>query len=88
MKVDRRLEDFCDEVASINQLDSGLNNKIGLVVDTFYLRHIMRRKVDKLLLNASDVSHVRALAIGRNTDQLVGLGHTERAEKRHEHFDL
>ncbi len=48
----------------------------------------MRREVDKLLLNAGDVSHVRALAIGRNTDQLVGPGHTERAKKRHEHFDL
>ncbi|CAK9866625.1 unnamed protein product [Sphagnum jensenii] len=45
-------------------------------------------EVDKLLLNAGDVSHVCALAIGRNTDQLVSPRHTERAEKRHEHFDL
>ncbi len=59
-----------------------------MVVDTIYLRHFMRRKVDKLLLNAGDVSHVRALAIGHNTDQLVGPRHTECAEKRHEHFDL
>ncbi len=87
-KVDRRLVDFCDEVASIDQLDSGLNNEIGLVVDTVYLHHIMRREVDKLLLNAGDVSHVRALAIGHNTNQLVSSGQTERAKKRHEHFDL
>jgi len=48
----------------------------------------MRREVNKLLLNAGDVSHVRALAIDHNTNQLVGPGHIERAEKRHEHFDL
>ncbi len=88
VKVDRRLVDFCDEVASIDQLDSGLNNEIGLVVDTVYLRHVMRREVDKLLLNVDDVSHVRAFPIGRNTDQLVGLGHTKRTGKHHEHFDL
>ncbi len=87
-KVDRRLVDFCDKVTSINQLDSGLNNEIDLVVDTVYLRHVMRCEVDKLLLNAGDVSHVRALAIGRNTNQLVGPRHTKRAEKHHEHFDL
>jgi hypothetical protein len=67
-KVDRRLIDFCDEVASIDQLDSGLNNEISLVVDIVYLRQVMRREVDKLLLNAGDVAHVRVLAIGRNTD--------------------
>jgi hypothetical protein len=39
-----------------------------LVVDIVYLRHVMRREVNKLLLNAGDVSHVRAFAIGRNTD--------------------
>ncbi len=80
--------DFCNEVASIDQLDSGLNNEISLVVDTVYLCHVMRCEVDKLLLNVSDVSHVRALAIARNTDQLVGPRHTEHAKKHHEHFDL
>jgi hypothetical protein len=87
-EVDRRLIDFCDEDASIDQLHSGLNNEIGLVADIVYLRHVMRREVDKLLLNADDVFHVRALAIDRNSDQFVGPQHTERAEKRHEHFDL
>jgi len=52
------------------------------------MRHVMRREVDKLLLNVGDVSHVRALPIDCNTNQLVGPGHTKRAEKRHEHFDL
>lgn len=50
------------------QLDSGLNNKMSLVVDTVYLCHVMTREVAKLLLNAGDVSHVRALSIGRNPD--------------------
>ncbi len=87
-KVDHHFIDFCNEVASIDQLDSGLNNEISLVVDTIYLCHVMHCEVDKLLLNAGDVSHVRALAIARNTDQLVGPGHTKRAKKHHEHFDL
>ncbi|CAK9275952.1 unnamed protein product [Sphagnum jensenii] len=86
--VDHRLADFCDKVASIDQLDSGFNNEIGLVVNIVYLRHVMHHEVDKLLLNADDVFHVRALAIGHNTDQLVSPGHTERTEKCHEHFDL
>ncbi len=49
------------------------------MVDIVYLRHVMRHEVNKLLLNAGDMSHVRALAIGRNTDQLVDPRHTERA---------
>ena len=48
-KVARHLIDFCDEVASIDQLDSGLNNEISLAVDKDYLHHVKRREVTKLL---------------------------------------
>ncbi len=45
-KVDHRLVDFCDKVAFINQLDSGLNNEIGLAIDIIHLCHVMRHEVD------------------------------------------
>ncbi len=47
-KIDSHLVYFCDEVAFIDQLDNGLNNEIGLVVETVHLCHVMRCEVDKL----------------------------------------